>query len=185
MVKVETPAWRSLTPVAMPPNPAPTTTTRGVPAGPNSSSAVGFMRGIPRPVMILTSTSQYTPWTGLEGAMSDIAVEEVNFFKDPSIHTDPYPYFDALREKGPVWQEPYFGVFMVTGYDEALTVYNDATNFSSCNTVAGPFTKFPVPFEGDDVSDIIEQYRDILPFSDQLPAFDPPKHDEHRGLLMR
>jgi len=117
--------------------------------------------------------------------MSDIAVEEVNFFKDPSIHTDPYPYFDALREKGPVWQEPYFGVFMVTGYDEALTIYNDATNFSSCNTVAGPFTKFPVPFEGDDVSDIIEQYRDILPFSDQLPAFDPPKHDEHRGLLMR
>ena len=72
--------------------------------------------------------------------MSDIAVEDINFFKDPSIHLDPYPYFDALREKGPIWQEPYFGVYMVTGYDEALTVYNDATNFSSCNTVAGPFT---------------------------------------------
>src|SRR5215510_12109490 len=34
------PARLSLTPVAMPPNPAPTTTTFGVPAGPNSCSAV-------------------------------------------------------------------------------------------------------------------------------------------------
>ena len=36
------PACFSFTPAAIPPNPAPTTTTRGVPAGPNSSSAVGF-----------------------------------------------------------------------------------------------------------------------------------------------
>jgi len=42
-----------------------------------------------------------------------------------------------------------------------------------------------VPFEGDDVSDIIDEYRDVLPFSDQLPSFDPPKHTAHRGLLMR
>jgi cytochrome P450 family 150 subfamily A5 len=119
--------------------------------------------------------------------MSSVATDlaEINFFKDPLIHEDPYPYFDALRAIAPIWQEPHYGVYMVTGYDEAVTIYNDAVNFSSCNTVAGPFTKFPVPLEGDDVSDIIEQYRDILPFSDQLPAFDPPKHTAHRGLLMR
>ena len=115
--------------------------------------------------------------------MSDF--ESANFFTDGSIHLDPYPYFDHLRQLAPIWQEPHYGVYMVTGYDEAITIYNDATNFSSCNTVAGPFTKFPVPFVGDDVSEIIEEYRDILPFSDQLPAFDPPKHTAHRGLLMR
>ena len=38
---------------------------------------------------------------------------------------------------------------------EAIAVYHDPASFSSCNTVAGPFTRFPVPFEGDDVSDII------------------------------
>jgi cytochrome P450 len=115
--------------------------------------------------------------------MSDF--ETANFFKDGSIHDDPYPYFDHLRELAPIWQEPHYGVYMVTGYDEALTIYNDAANFSSCNTVAGPFTKFSVPVEGDDISALIEAHRDELPFSDQLPSFDPPMHTAHRGLLMR
>ncbi|MGH2651753.1 MAG: cytochrome P450, partial [Actinomycetota bacterium] len=43
----------------------------------------------------------------------------------------------------------------------------------------------PVPLEGDDVSELIEQHRDELPMYDQLTTFDPPKHRDHRGLLMR
>src|SRR5260370_34051089 len=74
---------------------------------------------------------------------------------------------------------------MITGYEEAIAVYNEGATFSSCNTVAGPFVKFSVPVEGDAVSEIIEQYRDELPFSDQLPSFDPPKHTAHRTLRMR
>jgi cytochrome P450 len=74
---------------------------------------------------------------------------------------------------------------MVTGYEEAVAVYHDTKTFSNCNTVAGPWTKWPVPLEGDDISEIIEEYRDLLPFSDQLPSFDPPKHTAHRALLMR
>src|ERR1700730_3277613 len=120
---------------------------------------------------------------GGSAVMSDF--EAANFFTDDSIHVDPYPYFDHLRQLGPIRQERHYGVYMVTGYDEAITIYNDAVNFSSCNTVAGPFTKFPVPFQGEDVSEIIDEYRDELPFSDQLPSFDPPKHTAHRGLLMR
>lgn len=115
--------------------------------------------------------------------MSDLL--NANFFTDRSVQDDPYPYFAALREAAPVYQEPRYGVFMVTGYEEALEVYNDAKRFSSCNVVCGPFVKFPVPFEGDDVSDIIEAHRDSLPFSDQLPSFDPPKHTLHRGLMLR
>jgi cytochrome P450 len=74
---------------------------------------------------------------------------------------------------------------MITGYEEAMAVYRDSATFSSCNTVSGPFPGFPVPLVGDDVSALIEQHRDELPFSDQLPTFDPPKHTDHRGLLMR
>src|SRR3546814_17817610 len=74
---------------------------------------------------------------------------------------------------------------MVTVHDEALAVYNDSAQFSSCNAVSGPFVKFPEPFEGDDVTDIIERHRDMLPFSDQPPAFDPPRHTAHRALMMR
>lgn len=115
--------------------------------------------------------------------MSDLAT--ANFFRDRAVQDDPYPYFDAVREQGPIWQEPHFGVFMVTGHDEALAIYNDSARFSSCNAVAGPFVPFPEPFEGDDVTDVIERHRDILPFSDQLPAFDPPRHTDHRALMMR
>ena len=85
----------------------------------------------------------------------------------------------------PVWQEPHYGVFMVTGHDEALAVYNDSATFSSCNVVSGPFVRFSEPFEGDDVTDVIERHRDELPFSDQLPSFDPPRHTAHRALMMR
>ncbi len=112
-------------------------------------------------------------------------LETANFFRDRSVQDDPYPYYDAVRARSPVWQEPHYGVFMVTGHDEALAVYNDSAQFSSCNAVSGPFVKFPEPFVGDDVTDIIERHRDELPFSDQLPSFDPPRHTANRALMMR
>jgi cytochrome P450 len=110
-----------------------------------------------------------------------------NFFRDRSVQDDPYPYFDAVRAESPVWREPHFGVFLVTGHDEALEVYNDSAHFSSCNVVSGPFVPFPEPFGDDveDVTDAIERHREMLPFSDQLPSFDPPEHTAHRALMMR
>ncbi|HME47535.1 cytochrome P450, partial [Mycobacterium sp.] len=82
-------------------------------------------------------------------------------------------------------REDHHGVTMVTGWDEAVAVYNDADTFSSCIAVTGPFPGFPVPLEGDDVTELIEKHRDELPFSDQLPTLDPPTHTNHRSLLMR
>ncbi len=111
--------------------------------------------------------------------------EDVDFFRGNELVPDPYPYFDHLREKCPVQQEPHHDVVMVTGYDEAVSVYTNTTTFSSCNSVTGPFPGFPVPLEGDDVSEAIEAHRDELPFSDQITTMDPPKHKAHRGLLMR
>jgi cytochrome P450 family 150 subfamily A5 len=112
--------------------------------------------------------------------------DAIDFFRGNELVADPYPYFDWLREQCPVRREPQHGVYMVTGYDEAFAVYADADTFSSCNSVTGPFPGFPVPLDGrDDVSDLIEEHRDELPFSDQLTTMDPPKHDDHRHLLMR
>jgi cytochrome P450 len=111
--------------------------------------------------------------------------DEIDFFRARPLYQDPYPYHEYLRAHGPAWREPHHGIVMVTGHEEAMAVYNDPETFSSCNTVAGPFFPFPVPFEGDDVSEIIDEYRDTLPFSDQLPSFDPPNHTAQRGLLMR
>jgi cytochrome P450 len=111
--------------------------------------------------------------------------DDVDYFRAPAIYQDPYPFYEYVREHGPVWREPHRDVVMITGFQEAMAVYNDPDTFSSCNAVSGPFVKFPVPLEGDDVSALIDQHRDALPFSDQLPSFDPPKHTAHRGLLLR
>ena len=111
--------------------------------------------------------------------------DAVDFFVGEEVVDDPYPYFDHLRATCPVTREPHHDVMMVTGYDEAVAVYNDTAVFSSCNAVTGPFPGFPVPLVGDDVSDLIEAHRAELPMADQLPNMDPPMHTAHRGLLMR
>jgi cytochrome P450 len=108
-----------------------------------------------------------------------------DFFRDENLVADPYPYFDALRARCPVQREPHHDVMMVTGYDEAVEILHDAERFSSCLSVTGPFPGFPVPLDGDDVSDLIAEHRDTLPLSDQLPTLDPPVHTDHRALLMR
>src|SRR5689334_16260414 len=111
--------------------------------------------------------------------------ETVNYFRtDSDIHQCPYPYYEWLRSHGPVYPHPR-GVVFVTGYDEAISIYHDQHTWSNCNTVSGPFVRMSVPLEGDDITQIIEEHRDELPFSDQLPSFDPPRHTEQRGLLMR
>src|SRR4051812_41527337 len=101
-------------------------------------------------------------------------MDAIDFFRSDAVIDDPYPYYDYLREQCPVVREPHHGVVMVTGYDEACAIYQDSNAFSSCNSVGGPFPGFPVPLEGDDVSELIERHRDELPMSDQIITFDPP-----------
>ncbi len=114
-----------------------------------------------------------------------IDYDAIDFFRGEELVADPYPYFDWLRSQCPVRQEPSQGVYMITGYDEAHTTYSNTDSFSSCNSVTGPFPGFPVPLEGDDVSELIEEHRGELPFSDQITTMDPPAHRDHRHLLMR
>ena len=109
----------------------------------------------------------------------------IDYFSDQSLIEDPYPYFDELRSECPVLRLPNLGVVAVTGYDEASEVYRDTDSFSSCNSVIGPFATFPVPLEGDDVSEIIERYRDQLPMNEHMVTMDPPAHTRERALLMR
>ena len=66
-----------------------------------------------------------------------------DFFRDPAVLADPYPYFAYLREQGPLYREPHHGVVIVTGYEEARAIYHDVETFSSCNSVTGPFPGLP------------------------------------------
>ncbi len=111
--------------------------------------------------------------------------DTVDFFADASLLEDPYPYFDHLRSKCPVLSTPHHGVVAVSGYEEAAEIYLNPDEFSSCNSVIGPFAAFPVPLEGDDVGDIIDTYRDQLPMFEHMVTMDQPMHTRERSLIMR
>lgn len=114
-----------------------------------------------------------------------INFETVDYFTDESLVPDPYPYFDHLRSKCPVVQATPFGVLAVTGYAEALSVYKNPA-FSSCVSVAGPFSGLPFgPGESDDVTDLIEQHRAAVPMAEHITSQDAPLHTRTRGLLSR
>lgn len=110
--------------------------------------------------------------------------ESVDFFTDVSLIPDPYPYFDHLRARCPVLPRPDQGVMAVTGHSEALAVYKDPA-FSSCVSVAGPFSGLPFEPEGDDIGSLIEQHRSQIPMSEHIVTQDPPEHARTRGLLSR
>jgi cytochrome P450 len=109
----------------------------------------------------------------------------IDFFFDESLVEDPYPYFEALRAESTVLPLPHLGVVAVTGYDEATEVYRDPETFSSCISVVGPFAQFPVALDGDDVSGVVDRYRDQLPMHEHMVTMDPPDHTRERALLMR
>jgi cytochrome P450 len=109
--------------------------------------------------------------------------EKVDFFTDAGLIPDPYPYFDYLRSRSPVTPATPLNVLTVTGYEEALEVYKDPA-FSSCVSVAGPFSGLPFGPDGrDDVTELIEQHRDKVPMAEHITTQDPPVHTRTRGLL--
>lgn len=110
------------------------------------------------------------------------AYETVNFFTDPGLVEDPYPYYEYLRAQGPVCPVAGSGVVAVTGYDELVSVYRDSDTFSAINSSSGPF---PLPFDpvGDDISELIDTHRAQFPMNEHLVSFDPPTHTAHRALL--
>jgi cytochrome P450 len=117
--------------------------------------------------------------------------DDVDFFTDPSLIEDPFPYFAHLRSQCPVTHLPAHDVVGVTGHDEAGEVWRDHGTFSACNSVSGPFPGVPPLPEGVDRSDTaaiaehIDRHRPGLPLGEYLAAADPPVHTQLRGLLMR
>ena len=109
--------------------------------------------------------------------------ETVDFLVDTSTVQNPYPYYEFLRDKGPVWIEPHYGVAMVTGHAEALEVYRNSEIFSSCNAAAGPFPGLPTQPEGDDASVLIEAHRAEMPLAGYMATWDAPEHTAYRSLL--
>lgn len=115
--------------------------------------------------------------------MTDLATAD--YFSDQDIAQDPYAYLRSLRERNPVFREPHYGVFAVTGYDEAVAAFKDHESFSAVNAIGGPFPPLPFTPDGDDISEQIEAHRHLFPINELMVTMDPPAHTRARSLLSR
>jgi cytochrome P450 len=112
-------------------------------------------------------------------------LDSVDYFFDPEILQNPYPYYDHMRAQGPVVPGMQYDAVAITGYEEAVAVFNDPARFSNCNSMAGPFSGLVAPEGADDITALVDDARDSMPMSEHLAMMDPPKHTQHRALLMR
>ena len=110
---------------------------------------------------------------------------DVDFFTDPSLLEDPLPYYDYLREIGPVVPLPQRNSVAVVGFEECVQVLRDTQTYSSCNSGTGPIPPLPFTPEGDDISAQLEAHRSEIPYHGQVVTLDAPQHWASRSLLMR
>ena len=108
-----------------------------------------------------------------------------DWFTDDDVIQDPYPYTEAMRAACPVAPTGHHNTVVVTGYEEALEVLRNSEDFSNCMNVGGPLVPFPVPLEGDDVTDIIAEHRHHLPMHEHVLTMDRPGHTRERALMMK
>jgi len=111
--------------------------------------------------------------------------DTVDYFTDPELVPDPYPYFDHLRDKCPVLHQPGAGVVAVTGHQEVMSAYSDRESFSSCVSVVGPLSGVSFDSDADDISELIERVRDQIPMAEHVVTMDGAEHLRTRGLLGR
>ena len=74
--------------------------------------------------------------------------DAIDFFRGDELLADPYPYFEFLRAQCPVRREPHHDVVMVTGYDEAVEVYNDTDDLLVVHLGDRSVPRVPRPARG-------------------------------------
>jgi pimeloyl-[acyl-carrier protein] synthase len=94
---------------------------------------------------------------------------------DPSLRTEPYAIYRALREESPVYWNPMMQVWMLTRYDDVLETLKDHRRFSSERTRA--------------VNPLVQQMESFrlssgpLGTTPTMLSIDPPDHTRMRGLV--
>ncbi len=82
----------------------------------------------------------------------------------PAFQEEPYETYAYLREQAPVYQEPRYGNWVITRFDDVIEALRDWETFSSRGG--------PAPFGAS-------------PENRALVATDPPYHDQLRALVSR
>ncbi len=94
---------------------------------------------------------------------------------DPMIRNDPFPFYRALRRQDPVYYDPGLDLYLVTRYQDAITVLHDDATFSLEHGYQDRYGNGFI----DEFAAIME--RDGGGFIRDL-AIDPPAHTRLRRL---
>jgi cytochrome P450 len=111
------------------------------------------------------------------------ALVERDYFTDYEILKDPYSFFNALRDQGPIFKPPGKDYFIVTGFEETLEVLRNHDAFSAVNDVQGAGAPLPFTPEGSDITEQLEAHRKEFPGGDQVVAMDDEPHAKLRALI--
>jgi cytochrome P450 len=93
----------------------------------------------------------------------------------PPLLDDPHPFYARLRQEAPVTFAPNFHLWLVSRYQDVMTVLKDPRRFSSRDTLRPP-VQFP-----PDMLQILEDAG--YTFDYPLLGDDPPAHTRIRGLV--
>jgi cytochrome P450 len=111
------------------------------------------------------------------------ALVERDYFTDHEILKDPYAFFNALRENGPVFQPPGKDYYIVTGFEETLQVLRDHDTFSAIISLQGAGAPLPFEPQGSDITDQVEEHRKAFIGWDQVVNMDDDRHTKLRALI--
>lgn len=111
-------------------------------------------------------------------------LSKIDYYNESSIINDPHPYFEHLRSQSPVQKLPYYDVYAVTGYEEALQVFNDTDIYSALVASTGPFPALPIE-PADDITDQLDALRKLVPMSDLMMNSDWDEHARARSLVTK
>jgi len=96
---------------------------------------------------------------------------------DPLIRNDPFPFYRALREHEPVYYDPQLDVYLVSRYEDVMTVLRDPVTYSLEHGYQDRYANGHV----EELAAIMD--RDGGGFIRDIIAADPPAHTRLRKLL--
>lgn len=111
------------------------------------------------------------------------ALVERDYFTDYEILKDPYAFFNALRENGPVFRPPGKDYYIVTGFEETLQVLRNHEDFSAIIGLQGAGAPLPFTPHGSDITAQIEAHRKEFAGGDQVVNLDDEAHTRLRTLI--
>lgn len=111
------------------------------------------------------------------------ALIERDYFSDHEVLKDPYAFFNAIREQGPIYRPPGKDYYIVTGFQEALEVLRDHDAFSAIIGLQGASAPLPFTPHGSDITAQIEGHRTQFAGGDQVVNLDDEPHTKLRAFI--